>query len=142
MEGLGDVVIGAEVKALGLVGRRPLGGEQDHRDRSLFAELPHDLDPVEVRHHDVEEDDVRADLLGLREGVLASGRGDDPEPLLAQRDRDELRDPRLVISDEDQRLSSHATPPGINLDALGDGAAATVEPGARPFGWPPPPRRD
>ena len=72
MEGLGDVVVGAEVEALCLVGRRALRRQQDDRDRPLLAKLPHDLDPVEVRHHDVQEDDVRADLLGLREGVLTA----------------------------------------------------------------------
>ena len=110
VERLGDVVVGAEVEALRLVGGRALGREEDHRHRALLAELAHDLDPVEVRHDDVEEDDVGADLLGLGEGVLAAGRGDDPEALLAQRDGDELRDPGLVIGDEDQWLGSHRTP--------------------------------
>ena len=65
MERLGDVVVGAEVEALGLVGGRALGGQQDHRHRPPLAQLAHDLDAVEVRHHDVEQDDVRPDLLRL-----------------------------------------------------------------------------
>ena len=111
VERLGDVVVGAEVEALGLVGGRALGRQQDDRHRPLLAELAHDLDAVEVRHHDVEQDDVRPNLLGLGEGILAAGRGDDAEALLTEGDRDELRDPRLVIRDEDQWLCSHTTPP-------------------------------
>ena len=34
MERLGDVVVGAQVEALGLVAGRALGGQQDDRDRA------------------------------------------------------------------------------------------------------------
>ena len=84
VERLGDVVVGAEVEALGLVGRRALGRQQDDRDRPLLTELAHDLDAVEVGHDDVEENDVRADLLRLGEGVLPARRGHDAEALLAR----------------------------------------------------------
>ena len=113
MEGLGDVVVGPEVEALGLVGGRALGRQEDHRHGPLLAQLAHHLDAVEVRHDDIQEDDVGADLLGFREGVLPARRGHDPKALLAQGDRDELGDSGLVIRDEDQGLSSHATPPGV-----------------------------
>ena len=63
--GLGDVVVGAEVEALRLVGGGALGGQQDHRHGPALAQLPHDLDAVEVGHDDVEQDDVRPDLFGL-----------------------------------------------------------------------------
>ena len=107
MERLGDVVVGAEVEALGLVGGRALGGQQDHRDRAALAQLAHDLDAVEVGHHDVEQDDVRADLFGLGQGLLAAAGGDDPEALLAEGDRYELGDPGLVVCDEHERLGAH-----------------------------------
>ena len=112
VERLGDVVVGAEVEALGLVGGRALGGQQDHRDRAPLAQLAHDLDAVEVGHDDVEQDDVGADLLGLLERLLAAVGGDDAEALLAEGDRDELRDARLVVGDEDEWLGTHAAPPG------------------------------
>ena len=107
MERLGDVVVGAEVEALGLVGGRALGGQQDHRDGTSLAQLAHDLDAVEVGHDDVEQDDVGADLLGLLERLLAAVGGDDAEALLAEGDRNELRDARLVIRDEDEWLGAH-----------------------------------
>ena len=111
MEGLGDVVVGAEVEALRLVGRGALGGQQDDRHGPALAQLAHDLDAVEIGHHDVEQDDVGPDLLGLQQRLFAAARGDDAEALLAEGDRDELRDPRFVVGDEDERLGTHATPP-------------------------------
>ena len=62
VERLGDVVVGAEVEALGLVRGRALGRQQDDRDGAALAQLAHDLDAVEVGHDDVEQDDVRAGL--------------------------------------------------------------------------------
>ncbi len=82
MERLGDVVVGTEIEALGLVGRRPLRGEQDHRHRAALPQLAHDLDPVEVRHHDVEQDDVGTDFLGLLERLLPTVGRDDAEAFL------------------------------------------------------------
>src|SRR4051812_6864587 len=120
VERLRDVVVGAEVEALGLVGGRAFRREEDDGHRPALTELPHDLDPVEIRHHDVEEDDVRSDLLRLDERLLAAVRRDDPEALFRERDRDELRDPRLVVGDEDEWLCAHATPP------LGPAASLTL----------------
>ena len=114
VERLGDVVVGAEVEALGLVRGGPLGRQQDDRDRAALAELAHDLDAVEVGHDDVQQDDVRADLLGLGQRLLAAVGGDDAEALLAEGERDEFRDARLVVGDEHERLGAQ----GMHL--LGD----------------------
>ncbi len=72
-----------------------------------LAQLAHDLDAVEVGHHDVEQDDVGPDLLGLGQGLLAASGGDDAEALLAEGDRDELGDAWLVVGDEHERLGAH-----------------------------------
>ena len=111
VERLRDVVVGAEVEALGLVGRRALGRQQDHRDRAALAQLAHDLDAVDVGHDDVEQDHVGAVFLRLAQGLLAVRGRDHPESVLGQGDRDELRDPGLIVGHEDQRLGSHAHPP-------------------------------
>ena len=86
MERLGDVVVRAEVQALCFVGGRALRREEDDRHGPAFPKLAHDLDPVEVGHHDVEEDDVWPDFLGLDQRVLAPVCGHDPEALFAQGD--------------------------------------------------------
>ena len=85
----------------------PLAVSRMTGDGAALAELAHDLDAVEVGHDDVEEDDVRADLLGLLERLLAAVGGDDAEALLAEGDRDELGDARLVVGDEDEGLGAH-----------------------------------
>ena len=107
MERLRDVVVGAEVEALRLVGGRPLGGQQDDRHRPAFTQLAHDLDAIEVGHHDIEEDDVRPNLFGLGQGLLTTAGGDDAEPLFPEGDRDEFRDPGLIVGDKDERLGAH-----------------------------------
>ena len=105
VEGLGDVVVGAQVEALGLVARRALGRQQDDRDRAPLTQLAHDLDAVEVGHDDVEQDDVRPDFLGLLERLFAAAGGHDAETLVVKGQRDELRDARLVVGDEHEWLT-------------------------------------
>ena len=85
----------------------PLAVSRMTGDRTPLAQLAHDLDAVEVGHDDVEQDDVRADLFGLGQGLLAAARGDDAEAFFAEGDRHELRDPRLVVGDEHERLGAH-----------------------------------
>ena len=134
MERLGDVVVGAEVEALGLVGGRALGGQQDDRHRPALAQLAHDLDAVEVGHDDVEQDDVGPDLLGLLERLLAAAGGDDAEALFAERDRDELGDARLVVGDEHERLGAHSNTSWVGVmvtDMAGDVSPSAVTRSAR-----------
>ena len=59
-ERLDDVVVGALAQADEAIGLLAAGGQQDHRDarpRSL-VQLPHHLDPVDPRQHQVEDDEV------------------------------------------------------------------------------------
>ena len=53
-EWLGDVVIGAERQAGGLVLLLVLAGEEDHRQVGMFAQPAEQLHPVHPRHLDVE----------------------------------------------------------------------------------------
>ena len=91
----------------------PLAVSRMTGDRAALAQLAHDLDAVEVGHDDVEQDDVRPDLLGLLERLFAAVGGDDAEALFAEGDRDELRDPGLVVGDEHEWLGAHRSPPGL-----------------------------
>ena len=112
----------------------PLAVSRMTGDRPPLAQLAHDLDAVEVGHDDVEQDDVRADFLGLLAGPPRRRRGDDPEALLAEGDRDELGDAGLVVGDEDERLGAHRSPPGSDH---GDGLDSTRHPpGRRACGGP------
>ena len=90
----------------------PLAVSRMTAHRPALAQLAHDLDAVEIGHDDVEQDDVRPDLLGLLQRLLAAVGGDDAEALFAEGDRDELGDARLVVGDEDEWLGTHGPPPG------------------------------
>ena len=70
-EGLGDVVVGAGIERVDLVGTVTPPGQ--HQDRRLGggAKLEDDLDPIEVREPKVEYDEVR----GLRGGRLPARYG-------------------------------------------------------------------
>ena len=107
MERLRDVVVRAQVEALGLVGGRTLGRQEDHRHRPPLAQLLHHLDAVDVGHHDVQEHHVGAELLRLPQRLFAALGRDDAESLFLEGDRDELRDPRFVVGDEDEGLGAH-----------------------------------
>src|SRR5215212_7352728 len=106
VEGLQDVAEGAELLRAATVVGRGARGEEDDRNlvRALVGvELLRHRPPVEARHHQVEEDDVR--LLGTREleRLLAVRRLDDLHACDGQVDLAEQPDRRLVVGDEDSQ---------------------------------------
>src|SRR5262249_60833971 len=62
-ERLRDVVVGSELEPDDLVELVVAGGEHDDRHRARRPEPPADLEPVDLRKHQVEHDEV--DLLAL-----------------------------------------------------------------------------
>ena len=60
-----------------------------------------DLDPVELRQHDVEDDEVEALRGEPVERLAAVARGDDVVALLAQRIGQERLDRLLVVDEQD-----------------------------------------
>ena len=76
-ERLGDVVVAAEGQPADLVVGRVPGGQEDHRGTgTAVAQLPDDLEAVQVGEHDVEDDEVRPLLPGhlYRAGAVGRGR--------------------------------------------------------------------
>jgi hypothetical protein len=92
---------------LALSEAEPLGGQQDDRNGSTLADLAHDLDAVQVGHDDVQQDDVRPDLLGLGQRLFAAGGRHDAEAFVGEGHRHQLGDALLVVRDQDQGLSAH-----------------------------------
>ena len=63
-ERLGHVVVAAEREAADLVlGRIACGEEEDREPRALAAQAARHLEPVDVRHHDVEHGEVGREAL-------------------------------------------------------------------------------
>ena len=112
VEGLRHVVIGADLEADDAVDVVAAGGEDDDGDVAGLAELLADGEAVHLGHHDVEDDEVRADGLGLLERLLAVVGGFDAEALVVQVEAGKLNDVLLVIDNEDG--SRHAYQPSCN----------------------------
>ena len=102
-ERLRHVVVAAGAQRVDLVLDRVLGGqEEDRRLEAALAQTPPDLDPLDVREHPVEHDQVR---LELDDGGSARARSPprDVEALVAERGRDGVDDRGLVVDDEHLR---------------------------------------
>ena len=105
-ERLGDVVVGPHLEAEDLVDLVVLGGEHDDRHLAAAAQPPADLDPVELRQHDVEHDQVEALLGEAVERLAAVERGDDLVAVLAQGIGEQRLDRLLVVDQQDPRRPS------------------------------------
>ena len=75
--------------------------------RALGAQALADLEPVELRQHQVEDDEVDVLLGEPRERLLAVARVHDPEAVALERVREELLDGVLVVDEEDRRGVRH-----------------------------------
>ncbi len=63
---LGEEIVGAGFQAAHTVGRLIERGDHDHGNvmrRRIGLQPPADLEPVHVRHHDVEQDDIALSAL-------------------------------------------------------------------------------
>jgi hypothetical protein len=107
---LGQVLVGAGVQPrddfLG-VGHR--GDEDDRREWKcrVRAQPLADLDAIEPRHHDVEQDQVGKLIARGDQRLLAVGCGDDLVALAGEPGLDDLDVGRVVVDDEDAWGSSH-----------------------------------
>src|SRR5581483_176896 len=101
VERLGEVVVGAEVEAGDLVLVLAFGGEHDDGRLSVaLAEPARDLHAVDLRHHQVEHDQVGVDGADLLERLAAVVGRLDLVALGAQVELHQLDDVALVVDDE------------------------------------------
>ena len=83
----------------------PVGGEHHDRNRALVEDAPGGLDPVELRHLDVQEGQVRALGAGQEDGFFAvAGLGADLETGVLEQGPEVEPDDRLVFGDQDPQL--------------------------------------
>ena len=112
VERLDDVVVGSRRQAEHLVRGQCLRRQHDDagRRRSGVAPEPlRNLEAVELRHHDVEEDEIRAELNGPLQRLLAVRCNRDLVAGRAQVHLDEPCDVRVVVHHQDH-LGHVATP--------------------------------
>ena len=111
-EGLGHVVVGAELETGDDVGFAALGGQHDDRDLlglGVGLELAADLETVDARQHEVEQHEVGQLETGRAQGVFTRLDADHAVAFLGQVVLDQLEDLALVVDDEDGFLG-HRTP--------------------------------
>src|SRR5262245_55433273 len=102
-EGLADVVDRPLLQPLHPV--LGLGSRRQHRDRDVRGllvdaqQLQH-LPAVHLRHHDVEQHQVRPLDLGLGQRLVPAARRDDVVALLAQHQLEKMQYVGLVVDDE------------------------------------------
>src|SRR4029453_653369 len=130
-EGLRDVVAGAELEPEHLVELVVPRGQHDDRHGALRTQPLADLEPVELRQHQVENDEV--DRLGreLRERPPAGTGRTHANPVPFERVRKNLLNGVLVVDEEDGRGVRHGR------WSAGDRRSRRALPTIAPPSWPP-----
>jgi hypothetical protein len=137
LEGLDDVVVGADLQPDHDVHRVGAGG--DHHDRDLDtggAEAPADVETGEAREGQVEDDQVDVAGLGEANAVQAILRELDAEAVLLPEDGEDVVHRGVVVNDEHGRLGD----PGAAAQRGCRVENAVVREGAHPvvpLEWPP-----
>src|SRR4051795_7058626 len=109
VEGLRQIVVGADLEPDDLVDVLVTRGQHQDRDVGALADPPADLEPVHVRQHQVEHDQAGLLLGDLLERLLAGPDRADPVARVLQVERDEGRDRGLVLDDQNRlSLAGHA----------------------------------
>src|SRR5262245_19510232 len=117
IEGLGEIVVGADAQAFDLVLERVHSGQHENRRVvSLLAQALADIVAVHIGQHQIEHDHVEFARLGEIDPRGSGGGNGDPVIFGAEPAVDEVGDPRLVF---DQK-NVHAATSG------GDAGSATV----------------
>ena len=104
VERLGDVVVGPETQGFDEVAALAEGARHDDgqlRDAEAGSDAPEHLEPVHLRHHHVEKDDVEPPFRERRERF---GAGGDRRHCVARRDeapREEVAVRLVVVDDEE-----------------------------------------
>ena len=96
-EGLGEIVVGAELEGLDPVVGRPAGRDDDHGHVLRLAQLPEQLDPIHPRQLQVEHDRVERLLQGDRQACGPVGRLKDGVQRFAERFGDRLPGGRVIL---------------------------------------------
>src|SRR6059036_226077 len=110
-EWLGDVIVGADFQtqdAVDLCGSR---SEQDNGRRLRATDISQEIEAVNVRQADIEDDQVYLALVENRPCRQAGGHADGVESFALQNELDVVRDSGLILNDENSVFhDSNVTP--------------------------------
>src|SRR5690606_15486569 len=145
VEGLRDVVVGAELQPSHPVLRESASGEQDDRGVAgggMPADAMEGGQPVHAGHHDVQQDQVHRLAGRLVQGFLAVQRSIDFVPLQLQVHANDLEDVGIVVGDQNPfahissmaLLKSSAAAAGSGAPKMEVPATKTLAPAARALG--------
>src|SRR5690606_21541157 len=110
-ERFGDVLLGADDAAACLVEQAVLGGQHDHRrvlEQLVVLDQRAGLVAVQTRHHDVDEDDLRALVGDLGQRFEAVGGGVDFAAFAAQQRFRGAPDGLRIVDDHDPEAGKRA----------------------------------
>jgi len=102
VERLRDVVVGTQLETDDRVDVIVAGRQHEHGGIAAATDLATDLQPVDLRQHEVQDHEIRVVAGVFRQGFLAVRGGDDGEPFLLEIEADEVDDVALVVDDEDR----------------------------------------
>src|SRR4029077_10637146 len=97
---LGDIVVATDLEAKHPVDLVVARRQKQDRNVGGVSNLPADVQPVEFRHTDVENDEVRSVSGETGQGFLAVARLEHGHPGLPERDPADLTDMQAVANDK------------------------------------------
>ena len=100
-EGLRDVIVTADLEAQHAIDLVVARGEKQDRNVRGFSDFPADVQAVEFRHADIQNDQVRPVAGKAGQCFLAVARLEYGHPGLLQCDTDDLADMQVVVNDQD-----------------------------------------
>ena len=118
-EGLGHVVVGAQVERADLVGLGPAGRQHDDADVGQLADVAAQLEPVGVGQHQVEQHEVRDAELECPLDGLTVLRDDHVVAANGQVRPDEVHDVLVVFHDQNDCLIRQPGIPPVPDDFRG-----------------------
>src|SRR3954447_18265587 len=108
-ERLGHIIVCAELQTRHLVGLRVLRRHDDDRDHRLLPDDAHDIEPWELRQHQIQDHEVGVGVVEPFDRTPPVLRDGDRVPLSLERIPDRLGERLLVLDEQDPpRRSAHS----------------------------------
>src|SRR5699024_8353116 len=110
LERLRHIVVGSGFEAEDDIDGVGLRREHDDGHRGHLADLPADLETVLARQHEVEENEIRTDLLELLESLIPRGTEKGLEAFAFEHNSNHFGQSRVIINYEDSSVHAPIVP--------------------------------